>query len=207
MKILLALETCDHGPYIARRQLIERTWAKRLPPEYDFQVFTGRRLGVPDDYNGLVAKTRAIAWYANVHHYDGLIICDDDAYVRTERLEIPEGDYAGCLLDEREDVFCSGAFYWLSRRALRILSTAPFNPLIGSSAEDRWAGWVMRENGIRATSAKVALKPCPCGLCEPVTPIEDWMAYIIDVRYTPEEFLSLEALYGPAATEAHRLRA
>jgi len=196
LRVLVALETCDAPKYAERRRLVENTWAKRLPLCFNFEVFTGHRLGVPDDYSSLCRKTKAIAEYASRYEYDWLLKVDDDVFVRTDRLLLPLCNYAGLLLNDRKEKWCSGGFYWLNRRAMGIVARAPFNPDIASSAEDRWVSWALRQEGITPRQYDVAIKPCYCGYCVPEEEPIDWTAYIIDPQYSAKKFLEFEAMYG-----------
>lgn len=196
MRVLVALETCDVPKYAERRRLVETTWAKRLPPGFDFEVFTGHRLGVPDEYSKLCHKTKAIAQYAVRYGYDWLLKVDDDVYVRTEKLTLPRSDYAGLFTAEREEIWCSGGFYWLSRRAVGIVANALFNPQIALSAEDRWVSWALRLEGICPVPYDVAAKPCYCGYCVPKAEPTEWTAYIIDPQFSAQKFMDFERLYG-----------
>ena len=200
MKVLVALETCDEPKYAPRRKLIESTWAKRLPVGYEFISFTGKMLDVPDDYYHLSEKTKAICQFAKFYTFDWLLIVDDDVFIRTDKLRIPIADYAGHILEDREDRFCSGGCYWLSRRAFSVVADAPFNPLIAPSADDRWVGWVMRQNGFEPAGATVALRPCYCGHCVPKPEPAYWSCYIIDPLYSEALFLEFEERFGRIQT-------
>lgn len=188
MKVLVALKTCDFPKYAARRKLIENSWAKRLPKGFEFRSFTGAILGVPDDYDHLCEKTRAICRAAQ--GYDKLLIVDDDVFVRTERLRVPDADYAGHVLDGR---YCSGSFYWLSGIAAAILATSPVGPG-DTSAEDQWAARNLWLHGVTPRHMpEVALEPCLCGNCIPEIPPEDWVAYTMWIKFKEELYLSWES--------------
>lgn len=201
MKVLVALETTQNPKYAERRAMIESTWARRMPPGFTFESFDGKRLGVPDDYNGLCQKTRAIARYALKHDYERLLIVDDDCYVRTERLTVPDCDYGGhCLpVSPDDDTYCAGFFYWLSRRAIRIVAEAPLNPR-WNSAEDQWAAWALREKGILPTRlTEAVMERCPCGKCPSKPEPTEWTCYVMWFRFSPDLFRRFEQLYGLTA--------
>ena len=201
MKALLALESCNVPKYVERRELIESTWAKRMPAGFEFQVFTGPCLGVGDGYHDLCAKTRAICRYAALHEFGSLAIVDDDTFLRTDRLAVPAVDYGGYILPKdpkQSEPYCTGSFYWLSRRAFTILADSPLDPE-WTNQEDQWVGWTLRRHGILPTKLpEVVLQPCPCGLpqCVPDVVPSEWTAYMISMRYKREIFLDFERLYS-----------
>ena len=199
MGVLVALETNSLPKYAERRHLAETTWAKRMPRGYTFESFDGARLGVPDDYHSLCKKTRAICRYAMLHEFDSLVIVDDDVYVRTNRLQVPDCDYGGHCLPKVPDGtlnYCAGCFYWLSRRTFSIIAQAPIEPQ-WTSAEDQWVGWTLREHGITPRAMpEVLLEPCLCGRCVPETVAEEWTAYSMWIRFSPDLFRSFESRYG-----------
>ena len=204
-RVLVALETCRLPKYAAQRELVENTWAKRMPKGFDFEAFDGPRLGVPDDYAGLQKKSKAIIQYAAALDYDGMFKVDDDVYLRTDRLRAIEQPYAGHILPwganvhDVKETYCAGGFYWLNRQAIRILARAPFDvPFMDrTSAEDQWVGWTLRQHGIVPYRLpEIAMQPCCCGQCELEPQPEEWMAYMLWQVYRREEFLGLEARYG-----------
>lgn len=98
MRPLIAVEGCEKQRFMMERQ--QKTWAVNSP--IDIEWFTGPILHVPDDYWHLSEKTRAICQWALVHGYTHTFICDDDVYVRPERL-LTSGfeahDYVGFMRD------------------------------------------------------------------------------------------------------------
>ena len=156
-KIFMGLVTCDQPKYQNLTYLCLNSWAKTLPDNFDLKVCTGAVLGVPDDYNSLQLKTKALVIYSKVHHYDGTIKIDDDVFVRTDKLVFPSEDYAGwASLDNYQHecpwAHCQGGFYCLSKRAMDIIAEAPFYPKHPNKClaknEDSWVGWSLKENGI-----------------------------------------------------------
>lgn len=172
-----------------------------MPPGFDFIAFDGPMLGVPDDYLSLPMKTKAIANFAFANRYDGLFKVDDDVFVRTEKLRVPNVHYGGHVLpqganihDEKES-YCAGGFYWLDSWAMRIVAHAPF--IARTNAEDQWVGWTLRACGIKSFALPdVAMQPCLCGRCTPATVPLTWMAYMLWKDYTRQEFEDLERCYG-----------
>jgi hypothetical protein len=63
MKTLIAVITCDK--YENRLAAIENTWiSDARKAGFDVQIFTGKRLQVPDDYLSLKLKTKALCQLA-----------------------------------------------------------------------------------------------------------------------------------------------
>ena len=202
MNVLVALETTANPKYAVRRSTCETTWGSRMPEGYFFESFDGARLGVDDSYRGLCQKTKAICQYARDSDYEWLIIVDDDTFVRTDRLEIPDADYAGHCLPKIPDGsinYCAGAFYWLSRKAFSIVAEGPFRADL-TSAEDQWVGWTLANNGIIAKKLpEVVLHPCECGICKPDPVPHEWVAYCMWQKFSPDLFARFERNYGLTA--------
>lgn len=156
MKILIAVTNC--WMFRKRQEVIRNTWLKNVPSCFDVRFFLGvgpnqkpEQLKsdevfcqVDDGYNGLPAKTRAMARFARDNGYDWMFKCDDDTYVQLDRLAkaVQElmGDYVGRLRGPSGNYpapYASGFSYWLSRRAFSIIADAK---LTEDVAEDRWVG-------------------------------------------------------------------
>jgi hypothetical protein len=157
-KIFMGLVTCDKTKYQRLAKFCLNSWGKSIPEGFDLKVCTGSALGVADDYNSLQLKTKALVTYALEHGYEGTIKVDDDTFVRTDRLRVPAADYAGwTTLDGCQPTcswsHCQGGFYWLSKRAMKVVAEASFypkgEPRALSISEDSWVGWVLRDKGIR----------------------------------------------------------
>jgi hypothetical protein len=145
-RALIGFITCE--AYAEKRELCLSTWARELPSNCDLKICTGEELGVSDDYLSLLAKTRELVRYACRQNYGAMLKCDDDTFMRADRLTIPDADYAGWLMhDTYPENSCSGGAYWLSRRALNALAYAepPADP---AGPEDRWVGHELKEVGI-----------------------------------------------------------
>ena len=198
-KTLVALETNCSAKYAERRAFAEQTWGRRMPPGYTFESFDGPRLDVDDSYPGLCQKTQAICQWAAERDFDYLIKVDDDVYVRTERLKIPDADYAGHCLPRLPETclnYCAGCFYWLSRKAFTIIAEAPFRPE-WTSAEDQWVGWTLRQHGILPVGLpEVVLEPCLCGNCVPDSVPAEWTAYSKWIKWSPDLFREFERRYS-----------
>jgi hypothetical protein len=145
-------------PVVNRVQAVRDTWLKDVT--YDYRFFYGKPatvkhplpdevfLDAPDDYLHSTGKLRAMIRYALDNGYDRLLKIDDDVFVHWDRLlaNVPEGDYCGGgpFGGHPFGSYCSGAIYWLSRRAMEIIVAAPEI----SWAEDRHVGEVMKRAGI-----------------------------------------------------------
>jgi hypothetical protein len=106
-------------------------------------------LGAPDDYHGLPKKVRAFFQYALTNYeFDYLFKCDDDTYVKPERLfELLNGD---CEFVGSRDWWPShadgGAGYLLSRKSVAIAANAVCPD---SGPEDVWVTESLRKAGIQ----------------------------------------------------------
>ncbi len=148
MKILIAILSCE--AYADRRNAQRETWLSDLRiADYPYRFFLGTpekhvncqlgdvvSLDCDDSYAGLPRKLRAAARWALANGYDFLFKCDDDTYVRPDRLlasGFESHDYSGFIEDRdchlRAFNFpvyphaAGGPGYWLSRRAMEIVAT------------------------------------------------------------------------------------
>lgn len=148
-----------------RIEAIRGTWAKDVPAfkaYVDFKIFYGRQdpkepqreplgdevfLPVPDDYDSLPHKVKAIIVYAYQNGYDYLYKGDDDTFVYVDRLMASsfEGhDYLGYSYPMRGNYISGGPGYWLSRKAMSLL--VPIR--VEGWAEDKWVGDTLRAAGV-----------------------------------------------------------
>lgn len=162
MKVLIAIVSCARDK--DAHELIRQTWAKDLHVDYRF--FVGRScelfaddeiwLDVPDDWDGLPQKTRAVCRWALAHDYDFIFKCDTDSYVCVPRLlesGFEKYHYSGCC-GEQANVYpdacfpANGGGYWLSRRAFEYLAEN-MNLGLGKNCED-WCVFLslMKGSGI-----------------------------------------------------------
>ena len=159
--ILIAVITCKQTN--ARARALRETWVPLAEyAGYDVEMFEGSRVGVKDEYLSLPQKTKAVCNWALEHRYRRMLKCDDDTYLRVDRLVPAETDYAGIYIPPNDlgypklDIpafpkgtikhsYLSGGCYWLSERSMRILGEAPF---YGDWAEDRWVGQTLGKAGI-----------------------------------------------------------
>ena len=159
MKILLAIKTCHK--YRHRADAQRQTWVPEVQGA-DVRFFLGEARGyvpkddeevlsVDDGYLALPAKAKATFEWALNAGYDFLFHCDDDTYVRPERL-LQSGfaayDYVGRLRGPSgiwPAPYCSGFGYWLSRRAMQVVVG---QPLTEDTADDRHIGNVLIKAGL-----------------------------------------------------------
>lgn len=166
-KSLIAIMTCPK--YKDRLQSILTTWVPQvIAAGYHVEIFTGERLGVPDDYYSLPDKVKAICSWAYHNGYDRMMKADDDAYVRISKFTEVLSDYAGFSVPANDCGiynpapgrpakppgtypynYASGGAYWLSRKSLEILDR---EPLTDDWAEDRWVGNTLGKHGIKLVS-------------------------------------------------------
>jgi hypothetical protein len=172
LRILIAVESCCRDRDAGLHKAIRDTWFKNIAVT-DKRFFLGgpsshnllndnavdeTTLGVQDSYEELSQKTQAICQWALEHDFDYLFKCDVDTLVNPWQFVFScfqNHDYMG---GENADVnvpgfdperieFCSGgAGYWLSKKALTIVSKAGS---ISTSAEDVWVANALLEAGIR----------------------------------------------------------
>lgn len=160
MKILIAVKTCHK--YRHRADAQRATWVPDVQGA-DLKFFLGEKRGyvaqddevllpVDDGYLALPQKAKATFEWALEHGYDYLFHCDDDTYVRPERLlasGFESADYSGRLRGPSGiwlAPYCSGFAYWLSARAMRAVVGKPFN---GDTADDRFIGNALAEAGLQ----------------------------------------------------------
>jgi hypothetical protein len=142
---MIGIVSCEQ--YIESRvPLLDDAWKNdcRIP----VVVFTGANLHVPDDYDHLPHKVQAMCRYALAEGYEYLFKCDDDTFVNVDRLlrsGFEKFDYAGRFNSATTGWATGGTGYWLSKRAMRVISEAG----IADWAEDRFVGTVLRRAGIR----------------------------------------------------------
>jgi hypothetical protein len=132
MRVLVAILAC-HSPEDAILRAISReTWLPNLTCDYRFYMGLGSgsyvsdelTLAVPDDYLGLPHKSRALFKWALAKGYDYVFKCDTDTYVCPPRLlssGFEQHDYSGFYRGQGPS-YASGGAYWLSRRAMHVLT-------------------------------------------------------------------------------------
>ena len=124
-------------------------------------------LPVLDDYEHLRHKTQAAFAWAVAVGYDWILKTDDDALVVPKNITVdptkpyvgryrgpsgiwrePRGGQTGAeIYGDQEKSFCSGLGYMVNKAAAWLIADAPDN---GDWAEDRFAGQVLAQHGIKA---------------------------------------------------------
>lgn len=151
MKTLIAIKGCE--AHFDRFTAELNTWIRGKHWNLVW-YFTGPMLGVPDDYDSLPAKTKAICQWAVNNEYDYAFLTDTDTYVSVPRLLASRfylHDYTGYVLDWLPTHYCSGPGYWLSRKAMKILAEADWSKISGhghETCEDVMVGAVLHAHGI-----------------------------------------------------------
>jgi hypothetical protein len=105
-------------------------------------------LQVYDHYEALPEKVQAVCQWAIQHDYEQMLKLDDDTLVWPTRVLRPAGNYVGWVQEPAADNWCAGMAYWLRRPAMEAILRARVD--VQSTAEDRWVGKVLKQEGIRA---------------------------------------------------------
>jgi hypothetical protein len=162
MKILVAVMSCHRDR--AFQQAQRDTWLRGVNTGFtEYRFFLGRPsdkvqsidevfLDVDDSYDNLAEKTQAICQWAYERDYDTLFKCDVDTLVNPRKAEYNDEDYLGGFNEDTVPLFgghiqfaSGGAGYWLSRKALTIVSDAD---TIRTCAEDVFVADALRAKGI-----------------------------------------------------------
>lgn len=149
--------------YSERRQRCLRSWIpEALDAGIDVIFLLGgsnaaaRREGLnlqlpcPDDYDSLPMKVGLFLEWADKHaEFEYIFKCDDDTYVRPERLlafDCQGNEYIGAEWSPGVGYASGGAGYWLSRKSVAVL--APVLRCYSSGAEDVLVGQILANAGI-----------------------------------------------------------
>jgi hypothetical protein len=154
--LLIAVMGCEARKHYMNLQDI--CWGSGSP--VDIEWFTGPALDVPDDYAHLPLKMKEMCRYAYESGYEYIYKCDDDTYLRPERLLSsgyeayptmgrhtdpgdPDGPYKGGW-------YWGGCGYFLNRECMRLVigsdpNDTGMNP---HKAEDRWVGNILHKAGM-----------------------------------------------------------
>jgi hypothetical protein len=134
-KIFIIICSCNKDKSLNLRKSCRSTWLVDIPKNINYKFFVGDGYGgdeddvvnldVDDSYWGLPNKVRRIyEWlFENGIDFDYIFKCDDDTYVKTEKIHdlISDGhDFVGnVFLDDESKKFASGgAGYFLSKSLL-----------------------------------------------------------------------------------------
>lgn len=157
MKPLIAVVTCEK--FKSRASIQRVLWVPQVADRADVRFFLAKQergplpdevfLDCPDDYNSLPLKVKLMFTWALANGYTKTLKLDDDTLLLPDRLlaDIPPQDYAGYLNATPPKHWCSGFCYWLSERAMRIVTAAAIPE--NEWAEDRWVGGVLHDHGIK----------------------------------------------------------
>ena len=160
-RILIAAVSCLN--YEERRERCMRTWIPDalhagldvvfvVGGGVDLATRDGLMLTLPcaDDYDSLPQKTCGLLqWAISTAEYEFIFKCDDDTYLRPERLiaEATHGvDYMGAYWTENAGYASGGAGYLLSRHAAEIAACGLAKHPTG--AEDLLVGQILRGAGV-----------------------------------------------------------
>lgn len=143
-KAIVAIKSCIK--YEPRRAACLQTWLPELDWA-DFFFITGNptpgmggptitdtlACNVSDEFANIAPKIRCACMYALDNNAEHLFVCDDDTYVRSDRLlqsGFQKHDYVGFLrvgpLGYNGDVpYAQGSAYWLSARAMELIILSP----------------------------------------------------------------------------------
>ena len=136
--MLIAVKSCD--AHWDRCSAIRDTWWTPI-----VHFLTGNELNIPDSYEALPLKTRAICKWAVTRGFLWATLVDTDTYVSVPRLTAETwGDYTGYRLEEK-DYASGGAGYVLSRRAMMAIAHCDAEAY---KAEDEMVGKVLKNAGI-----------------------------------------------------------
>lgn len=152
--IKVAIKSCHK--HAARRQNQQETWLRHLDADFFYLIGnpTPQNGGptlpevlscdVSDEFENIAPKIKVACRYALDENADFLFVCDDDTYVRPDRLlrsGFIHGDYIGFMrtsgLDYNKGVpYAQGSAYWLSARAMElvVLSSVMQNGIIDDGA-------------------------------------------------------------------------
>ena len=144
MKVLIGVTSCEQNEERRRAQLetwIIEAWLTPWPVELEIKFFLGARfeaapdplccyLPCCDDYASLPEKHDELVKFALANKFDFLFKCDDDTYLRVDRLlasGFEKYDYVGWTKGRH---FASGGpGYWLSSFAMGLLAErGPLDP-------------------------------------------------------------------------------
>lgn len=145
--MMVAIQGCE--AHRERMQVQMRTWGKH--PNLAVWPFTGKILQVPDDYEQLPLKHKAICrWFRKCEF---IFKCDSDTYAHAERLRnsgFESHDYIGHANPDYPGCAFGGPGYWLSKKSLNILADAEWVPATGfDTYDDIQVGKILSAQGIK----------------------------------------------------------
>src|SRR5271157_5112418 len=165
MNILIAIPSCR--AHLAYQQAQRDTWIRDIPLAVDIRFFIGEQSEICEDevylgedvfvpsqglkeYPTLPNKTKLVCEWALKLGYDYVFKTDTDTLVNVKNLlnsGFENNDYSGGYNHEEAGDFASGgAGYWLSRKAMRVVTDS----FLTYWAEDVFVALALREKGILA---------------------------------------------------------
>lgn len=131
MRISVAIKSCHQ--HHARRAAIRETWLPALPTDFFFVLGTPHIVmpdtlscEVSDKFADIAPKVLCACMAALDNNAEYLFVCDDDTYVRPDRLlgsGYQKHDYCGWVRPSGDIAtnglpYIQGSAYWLSARAM-----------------------------------------------------------------------------------------
>jgi hypothetical protein len=176
-KILFAIASCHAWEENGNNQAVRETWFKDVPSctadGYSTQTIDcfffqghGRDVGdlialnVPDDYLGIIRKTREIHKWAFHHDYDFVFQCWSDTFVNVKQVLVSgfeRYDYFGHVhswpwTGSPYGFISGGDGWWTSKKACEVLALAEPSEspdMDNGAADDLWVGLVLGKAGIK----------------------------------------------------------
>ena len=161
---------------------IKATWMQDCSDLVDARIFYGGVYGgtepqdrltevsLPcgDSYHELYEKVREIFRWALARGYDYVFKCDDDCFIRVDRLlaHFKPCAYRGTPVFGDNATYAAGFGYWIGARAMRIVVDSPLPPEGIREYEDRAVGWTLRQAGIEVEDVSPEeFVSCCCDAC------------------------------------------
>lgn len=155
-------------------------WEDQHLDAIDAHIFYGRNedkapmnvvsvsLPCGDSYHELYEKVREIFRWALARGYDYVFKCDDDCFIRVDRLlaHFKPCTYRGTPVFGDNATYAAGFGYWIGARAMRIVVDSPLPPEEIREYEDRAVGWTLRQAGIEVEDVSPEeFVNCCCDAC------------------------------------------
>lgn len=153
-KFVIAVMSCLGNK--AKRDVIRSTWGQTSHVPVLFYVGSGEpaaelytyQLNCPDDY-----KHCALKQFEMMRHLDyecPVFFCDDDTYIVTDRLKLPESEYVGCpcVMEDGTVMAHGGAGFFLGTKALKLATEENRDLCSETIYSDQLVGKLMKRAGI-----------------------------------------------------------
>jgi hypothetical protein len=166
---IILVTSCERDRRLGAHHAIRETWGAAALGKIEIRFLLGRhsqavcldewRLDVPDDMEGVSAKTREGHRRALDAGFGHVFQVFTDTYIDLDRLlasDFAPRDYTGCFPRYPAGLVTDGGYafggpgYWLSRKASEVLIASPWPARIPrrGAAEDYWVGNVLHQAGI-----------------------------------------------------------